>query len=235
MDRALVEFRHGRARPKHIQVPIAVLGGAAGRCPPAARAPGSGIRRGADDLRSCSRRDLLGLAAPVVHLRRRGGRRSQADAHSELRTGAAQFHHLCRAAGSSAPRHPLHFGSYLDATGKRRGDRPRPIWWSRWARNWPRSICGRERLGHSAPLIRVDIDPEMLADGHGAKRTCLADAGAFVSGLLDLCRRGDVARADGWGADEASDGAGAVAHRGRRRTPRHRAGLRRAEGGASPR
>jgi 5-guanidino-2-oxopentanoate decarboxylase len=199
VDRALVEFQTGRARPRHIQVPIAVLGAAAGRCPPPPARP----------VRASVRSDDLGGVASDLSVSRRplfifGGGAVGVDADALLAaTGAASFTTYA-GSGIVGAETPLYFGSNLTRPGSAEviGSADLVV---AVGTELADTDLGRRTLAEGVRLIRVDIDPEMLADGHGAKRTCLADAGAFVSGLLDLCRRGDVARADGWGADEASE------------------------------
>jgi acetolactate synthase-1/2/3 large subunit/5-guanidino-2-oxopentanoate decarboxylase len=79
--------------------------------------------------------------------------------------------------------YPLHFGSLL-------------------ARSGAKSVLGsadlvlvigselsegdlwRADLGHKAPLIRVDLDPEVLTDSHQAELAILMRAEAFVPALL---------------------------------------------------
>ena len=50
----------------------------------------------------------------------------------------------------------------------------------------------RDQLGHSASLVRVDIDPEVLADQHRADIQVLSDGAAFVTALSRALDRQNV-------------------------------------------
>lgn len=60
----------------------------------------------------------------------------------------------------------------------------------------------RDELGHTAPLIRVDIDPHSLADWHRADQQILGDAGAFLAQLAKACEGRKAAT--GWTAEEVA-------------------------------
>jgi 5-guanidino-2-oxopentanoate decarboxylase len=57
----------------------------------------------------------------------------------------------------------------------------------------------RAHLGHTAPLVRVDLDPTVLTDAQAAQVQVQGDAAALVSGLCDM----DIDRPQsGWTAQE---------------------------------
>ena len=185
VDRALTEFQTKRKRPKHIQVPIALLGSNAEAAPDLR--PGdhvlSGGRLAHEDVTKVAR--LLNDARKPMFIF--GGGLSRADLAAEVlaRTGGAGFTSYA-GGGLLAADNPMSLGCYLG-----RGES------TRWlaeadvvvAIGTELSECDlwRNTLGHKGKLVRVDIDPEVLADEHRADVTIHADAGAFlevVNGLL---------------------------------------------------
>ena len=199
IDRAMAEFRTGRARPKYLQVPMALLE-TAGPVPdltPEVTALPTAI----PDLTTlmpqlrAARRPLFILGGGAVRL---------PDAVDLLgRMGAAVFETQA-ARGIVRPDYPLHFGAMLEqpqaegvvgsadlviAVGTELSEVD--LW--------------RESVGHSVPLIRVDIDPATLA-GSDTGFAVQADAVAFWRGLTDLLGP-DWPVATGWTAAE-------VAHQG---------------------
>ena len=178
MDQAFAEFAQQRPRPKHIQIPIASLAAAAQAAPapqplPCAPAPEAGnIAKAAEMLRLAKR--------PLVILG--GGARAVSVMPLLQQLNAASFTTYA-GRGVVDRAYPLHFGSLL-------------------ARSGAKSVLGsadlvlvigselsegdlwRADLGHKAPLIRVDLDPEVLTDSHQAELAILMRAEAFVPALL---------------------------------------------------
>ena len=178
MDQAFAEFAQQRPRPKHIQIPIASLAAAAQAAPapqplPRAPAPEAGdIAKAAEMLRLAKR--------PLVILG--GGARAVSVMPLLQQLNAASFTTYA-GRGVVDRAYPLHFGSLL-------------------ARSGAKSVLGsadlvlvigselsegdlwRADLGHKAPLIRVDLDPEVLTDSHQAELAILMRAEAFVPALL---------------------------------------------------
>lgn len=185
IDRALVEFETQRPRPKHIQVPIALLGAMAPEAPaaqPGAMESHTGFTAG--DMRSVAQ-DLLNAKKPLFILG--GGLAASGEAaalHMRLllkETGAAAFMTYA-GAGLLAPDEAMSFGTYLGRAESKRiiGDSDFVI-----AIGTELSECDlwRDELGHTGRLVRVDIDPEVLADRHRADTTVQADAFSFVMKL----------------------------------------------------
>lgn len=178
MDQAFAEFAQKRPRPKHIQIPIASLAAAAQAAPvpqplPGAPAPEAGdIAKAAEMLRLAKR--------PLVILG--GGARAVSVMPLLQQLGAASFTTYA-GRGVVDRAYPLHFGSLL-------------------ARSGAKSVLGsadlvlvigselsegdlwRAELGHKAPLIRVDLDSEVLTDSHQAELAISMRAEAFVPALL---------------------------------------------------
>ncbi len=195
IDRALDEFATMRPRPRHIQVPIRLLEADAPPPPvrgaPASRAPA------ALDIGEITRR-LADARRPLFIL---GGGARQPGWRALLgRLGAAVFETYA-GRGIVGPDYPLNFGATL----------PRPASAQIVASADLVIAVGtelaevdlwRDRLGHAAPLVRVDIDPQVLSDRHRADLRLLADAGDFRR-ALDLATDG-VPRATGWTTDEVA-------------------------------
>lgn len=180
IDRALTEFSTARARPKHVQVPIAALQGMAEAAP----ARGSMVRHpavGSDVVDSVAQ--ALGAASrPLIILG--GGAVASADAWRALvtRIGAATFTTYA-GRGIMGATAPLDFGSYLarpdSAAMLAKADLVLAV-----GTDLSQGDLWRPHLGHRAPLIRVDIDPANLRRGPNCDRAVLADAGALADALL---------------------------------------------------
>jgi 5-guanidino-2-oxopentanoate decarboxylase len=179
IDRAFDEFESARARPKHIQVPISVLGALAD---PAPAAKASAVVK-ADQIGDIA--PLVGLVAsaqkPMVVL---GG--GAASAHVEIRKLLSKLNAASIATyagrGVADVDDPLHLGSYLA--------RPDTVELISQAdlvivlgSTLSEVDLWREFLGHSAPMIRVDIDPAVLADQHRAEHRVLCDVSGFAAAL----------------------------------------------------
>ena len=182
LDQAFAEFAQKRPRPKHIQIPIASLAAAAQAAPVPQPLPGASAPE-AEDIEKAA--EMLRLAKrPLVILG--GGARAVSVMPLLQQLGAASFTtYAGRGAVDCA--YPLHFGSLL-------------------ARSGAKSVLGsadvvlvigselsegdlwRAELGHKAPLIRVDLDPEVLTDSHQAELTFSMRAEAFVPALLSQLR-----------------------------------------------
>ena len=188
IDRALTEFTARRARPKHIQVPIALLEGEAP--PPPAQAPGDHSNSsgrlepsGMDEMTD----RIVAADKPVFvfggGMARAGEAAERAARDLIARSGAAAFT-TCAASGILQRDEPLSFGSYLarPETAMMFAEADLVI-----AIGTELSECDtwRSQLGHKGIMVRVDIDPEVLADQNQAQITVQADAMAFVEALLD--------------------------------------------------
>jgi acetolactate synthase-1/2/3 large subunit/5-guanidino-2-oxopentanoate decarboxylase len=190
IDRALTEFATKRKRPKHIQVPIALLGEAADPAPQARSTPTSVADAGPVPADIARVREALAKANKPLFILG-GGLVKQdaiADCEATVRalvacTGAAAFTTYA-GGGLLAADEPLSFGCYLG-----RPDSTRILESADLviALGTELSECDlwRNRLGHTGKLVRVDIDPEVLSDEHRADLTIQSDAQAFVAALLE--------------------------------------------------
>lgn len=179
VDRALVGFKSKRKRSCHIQVPIASLGAFADPAPEAVPLP-SLPKASSDDLRMIVDR-VLAAQKPIFIFG--GGALGGADVATDVlrMTGAASF---CTYAGRGivAPEYPLHFGSFLarpdSASALAEADLVVAL-------GTELSECDiwRDELGHTAPMIRVDIDPLMLAQLRAGDTPVLGDAGAILQAM----------------------------------------------------
>lgn len=182
VDRALAEFQTSRTRPKHIQIPIKVLGAPA--------PPPPEIRARAIGGKPAPRPSDITLAAECLARARKplfifgGGarytpRKQITDALT--RTSAASFVTYA-GRGIVATDTPGFLGAHLIASGAEAligeadiivaiGTELAPT--DRW----------RPDLGAKAPILRVDIDPEMVGQCTGDDIAILADADLFLRGL----------------------------------------------------
>jgi 5-guanidino-2-oxopentanoate decarboxylase len=195
IDRALAEFTAARPRPKHIQVPIAQL---EGRAPdaPAPLAPVypttfsvSDVERVAELLAE-SERPLFVFGGGAAHASRAARALMDATGAASMTTYAGR--------GIVAPEDPLHYGACLSrpesaeviasadlviAVGTELAEVD--LW--------------RAELGQAAPLVRIDLDPEVLCDPQRAAHPIQAEAGAFLIALLeDLDETEGFAPRTGW-------------------------------------
>ena len=182
IDRALFEFDAQRKRPKHITFPIALLQGNADAAPKMLQAvvslpdPVDGQVAGLADMIRETRRPLFIFGGGAVHLDFAAAVMASLGAAS-LSTYAGR--------GIIPSSDPLHFGAPL----------ARPSSVDVIASADLVIVMGselsevdlwRDTLGHTARLVRVDIDPEVLCDRHGADYAILADCFAVLDQLSDL-------------------------------------------------
>ncbi|MGJ8604267.1 MAG: 5-guanidino-2-oxopentanoate decarboxylase [Marivita sp.] len=180
IDRAFDHFASTRARPCHVQVPIATLGALAG---PAPRPPVARPRYPAASHADVTRVVDAVLAAQKPLFVFGGGAVAGARAVPDLlrQTGAASF--VTYAARGVVPAdQPLYLGSFLARTDSAdvaaQADLVIAV-----GTTLSEVDLWRPTLGHTAPMIRVDIDPENFA-GLGPQDTAiLADAGAFLHAM----------------------------------------------------
>ena len=179
MDRAFAEFAQSRPRPKHMQVPIEVLGADAHPAPPPARVATRADRPDMGDLvttLSTAKRPLFVFG---------GGALGAWPSIAELLevTQAASFTTYA-GRGLVAPDQPLHFGTYLARPGSvdvfARADLVVAI-------GTELSECDlwRPHLGHECEMYRIDIDPAEFTGSGAGTRVILADAAAAVDALMD--------------------------------------------------
>lgn len=195
IDRALTEFDTRRTRPKHLQVTIAALTAATAPPPPAPNDELAGslprdplaVRRIADALRSAQR--------PILILG--GGATVGASLYPKLadRAGAAILTSFA-GRGIVPPGHPLLFGA-----GLARPDSADILDMADLVVTVGCELAEvdlwRPKLGSDTPMIRLDIDPAVLATHRRAQdRIVLGDAYEIMEAVLDALD-GDTP-AGGW-------------------------------------
>ncbi|MGC1494179.1 MAG: thiamine pyrophosphate-binding protein [Sulfitobacter sp.] len=196
VDRTLTEFDTARPRSKHIQVPIAQLQGQANAAP-VQTAPVQGVTCHDADVAQAA--DMLRQSKKPMFVFG-GGAIGASDAARAVmqRTGAASMTTYA-GRGIIAADDPLHFGACLaradSATVIGEADLVIAI-----GTELAEVDIWRAHLGHTAPMIRVDLDPEVLADPQRATHPMLADAGAFLEALLGALGSGTPA--SGWSVDK---------------------------------
>ncbi|PSL18844.1 5-guanidino-2-oxopentanoate decarboxylase [Shimia abyssi] len=191
VDRALEEFDRRRARAKHIQVPIALAGSLSK--PARAERPGADGRSGGA-MQAGSQQvlaeDILAAKKPLFIFG--GGLVSNAETDTPpvernvrdllQRSGAAAFTTYA-GGGLLAADDPMSFGCFLGRPESERiiGEADLVV---AIGTELSENDLWRDQLGHNCPLVRVDIDPEVLADRHCADVCIQADGQDFVQELL---------------------------------------------------
>lgn len=199
VDRALSEFGAARPRSKHIQVPIAQLEATAPS--PPAPFPSTPRPRAPKEVVADTARRLAEARRPLFIFG--GGARGGTEAARGLcrLLKAASFTSYA-GRGIIAPEDPLHFGSYLakpdSAEVLARADLVVAV-----GTELAEVDLWRERPGHACPMIRVDLDPETLADAARAEHHVLADAGPFLADLLEELGEANLSGTD-WTAGEVT-------------------------------
>ncbi|MDQ2092009.1 thiamine pyrophosphate-binding protein [Marimonas arenosa] len=183
IDRALTEFQMDRSRPKHLQVPICLLGATAHSAPASdLETPSPILASGStwiDDVASAlaeARRPLFIFGGGAV------GNQSERFVEKVLdHYGAAAFTTYA-GRGLVSPDYPLYFGSTLA-----RPTSPDILKQSDLVIVVGASLdevdLWRSELGHDCRLIRVDTDPEVLYDRHAADWPIRNDARDFMQTL----------------------------------------------------
>lgn len=198
VNRAFTEFASERPRSKHIQVPIEVLRATAD----------AGLPRVNGNLPAARSEDIAIVARALDAAQKPmfvfgGGAVGASDIVRDVmaKVKAASFTTYA-GCGITAAEDPLAYGTYLA--------RPEAKWALAQAdilvvvgSELAEVDIWRENLGHDCPMVRVDIDPSVFADGQKAQDTCvIADARSLVSGVLDAVQEKP---SSGWsGADVAA-------------------------------
>ena len=194
LERSFEEFASKRPRPKHIQVPISVLEAEAPQFPPCCSAAVPSYK---DDRAISKVADMLGHAKrPLFVL---GGGACKADVLPVIETCKAAVVTTFAGRGLVPATYPYFWGSFL----------PRPDTASAIAGADLVIVLGselsevdlwREHLGHRAPMVRVDIDPEVLSDLHHADLRIAMRVEDFVPALAAALK--DVPRVSEWAAKD---------------------------------
>ena len=198
-DRAFDEFATKRKRPKFMQIPVEALARPVPP-PPAPKTPGALPK---------PPRDQIARAAGMIRASRRivlvlgGGARAAADPARRVLdlAGAAAFTTYA-GMGAVPGSHPRSFGSFLARTESAAvfstadlvvaagtGLSEVDLW--------------RDRLGHSCPMIRVDIDDAQLSACGSDDLPILGDAKAFFE--LVGAALGGIQREPGWTESEVRE------------------------------
>jgi len=182
IERAFAEFSTNRPRPKHVSVPIALLGTEA----EAIMQPQSEFESAQPDPAKIAEAAEMLLAAKRPLFIFGGGARDTAEVARALvacRKAASMVSFAGR--GIIADGAPGAFGPVLSRPGSAEiiasADLLLVI-----GSELAEVDLWRADLGHRAQMIRVDLDPEVLADAARAQVPILADAGAFLEELLAL-------------------------------------------------
>ena len=191
IDRALTEFHTGRPRSKHIQVPISALGAPADPAPTPAEM-GPGPMDEASPLRLEPFREWLRASKRPLFIFGGGAVRNL-----NVTLGGNQWLDMLRGMGAASfttyaarglipEGFPLHFGSYLGrpASADVIASADLVI-----AVGTELSECDlwRDDLGHTGRMVRIDLDPEVVSDRHGADMQILGGAyGHLVSTLIEM-------------------------------------------------
>lgn len=181
VDRAMQEFQTGRARSKHIQVPIAQL---------EAMAPPAEVPLASADQANSLTANLPALLDQIKAAKKPlfvfgGGTARASDAAREVvaKLGATSFVTYA-GRGIMSPDDPLYFGAALarpdSAAIIAQADLVIAV-----GTELAEVDIWRPHLGHTAPMIRVDIDAEVLTDLQRAEMPVLMDAGLFLGALVD--------------------------------------------------
>ncbi len=177
VDRAFEEFATQRPRAKHIQVPIAQLEADADPAAPP-NMPALRAKAGPPDISPLL--SLLNIARRPLFVFG-GGANSNMWRQVLIQTGAACFQTYA-GRGFAGAGYDLDFGSTLARPGSAdviaTADLVIAV-----GTELAEVDLWRPHLGHSATLIRVDIDPVSLSDDQRASVKLLADAGDVAKAL----------------------------------------------------
>ncbi|MCK4711845.1 MAG: acetolactate synthase isozyme1 large subunit, partial [Marinosulfonomonas sp.] len=186
------------ARPKHIQVPIDVLGALADTAPDQPIPPAKPIARPEDVAAAAEW--LLGARRPLFVFG--GGAAAGFEAARKL-TRLTRAATMCTYAGRGiiAPEYPLNYGACLalpdSAAELAKADLVLCI-----GTELSETDLWRDHLGYDAPMIRVDLDAHSLADDHVADLPIMGDAATFLTDLCDLVEVHNATT--DWSADEVT-------------------------------
>ena len=189
VDRAFAEFAAGRPRPKHMQVPIEVLGALAPEFGPARPLPALPV---ATDLTAVV--DRIGAARRPLFVFGGGARGGWQAARRVLAATRAASIVTYAGRGIVAPDDPHYLGSYFARPDSERV-MARADLIVAVGTELSEVDAWRTRPLPEVPTIRVDIDPAELYDDNSADLAVLGDAAAFLSALADVL---PVRDASGW-------------------------------------
>ncbi|MFN0114717.1 MAG: 5-guanidino-2-oxopentanoate decarboxylase [Paracoccaceae bacterium] len=179
IDRAFAEFAAARPGARAIHVPIDVLGEPASAFPPR---PGLPRPPAPDPGQVAEAARMITAARKPLFVFGGGAKAGWASARRVLAKRRAASFVTMAGRGITDPADPLAFGAWLSRPGSAevfaRADLVVAV-----GTELSETDIWRDSLGHSAPLIRVDLDPAELADDYRAALPVLADAGPFLAAL----------------------------------------------------
>ncbi|MCI5097210.1 MAG: 5-guanidino-2-oxopentanoate decarboxylase [Rhodobacteraceae bacterium] len=197
VERAFEEFETARPRPKHIQVPIAQLVADAD-LPPFPNMPAHRALAGVPDVAPVV--SLLNLAKRPLFILG-GGATSVLWRDVLAPLGIATIETFA-GRGATGLNYELNFGSCLSRDSSKEviasADLIVAI-----GTELAEVDLWREDLGHSAPLVRVDLDPAVLSDGQRGTVKLMSDADSFARALWTATEGKPAAQ--GWSADEIAE------------------------------
>ncbi len=197
IDRALEEFESDRPRAKHIQVPIAQLEAVADPAP-APNMPATRCTAGEKEIAPIL--SLLNVAQRPLFILG-GGAKGAFWRQIMSQTGAACFTTYA-GRGCVGAGYPLDFGSMLARPGSAEiiasADLVIAI-----GTELAEVDLWRDHLGHTAPLVRVDLDPVCLSDAQRATVKIRADA-RDVAAALQQATENHTPKT-GWDVREVSE------------------------------
>ncbi|MGP6086672.1 5-guanidino-2-oxopentanoate decarboxylase [Antarctobacter jejuensis] len=180
LDRALGEFRSARPRPRALHVPIAALGA---RAEPAPQPPAPVARPKMSHAEIYRVIDALSEAEKPLFVFGGGAVGAAGDVPTLLRqTGAASFTTYA-GRGIVPPDTPLHYGSFLarpdSAEVAAEADLVVAL-----GTELSEVDLWRDELGHRGKMIRVDLDPEVLAGLRAGDEGFVGDVAALVRAMI---------------------------------------------------
>ncbi|WP_424830943.1 thiamine pyrophosphate-binding protein [Ruegeria sp.] len=197
IERAFEEFALSRPRPKHIQVPIAQLEAEAEPAPFPNQAA----------LRTKALQPDVAPVVSLLNIARRplfilgGGARSNSWRQILTNLGAACFTTYA-GRGMAGANYPLDFGAMLSRPGSAEIIGSADLVVAVGAELGEVDLWRRE-LGHTANLVRVDLDAEVLSDHHRAAVKIQADGESFARALWEATETAKAAA--GWTPEEVID------------------------------
>ncbi len=200
IDRALGEFTSARPRPRALHVPIAALGARAAPAP-VPPAPVARPKMNHDEIYSVI--DAVSSAEKPLFIFGGGAVTAAADVPALLRqTGAASFTTYA-GRGIVPPGTPLHFGSFLarpdSAAVAAEADLVVAL-----GTELSEVDLWRDELGHRGKMIRVDLDPEVLAGLKAGDEGFIGDVAALVRAMTIAIPARNDDRPACWDAEQVA-------------------------------
>jgi acetolactate synthase-1/2/3 large subunit/5-guanidino-2-oxopentanoate decarboxylase len=198
IDRAFTEFHSARPRPKHLTVPIKLLEAPAKA---AAHAAAQTIPLGRpQDVQLCELASMLRRAKRPLFVFGGGGARFMDFADKVMRRWNAASFTTYAGRGIVPADSPLHFGSTLARPSSAQVVESADLVVA-LGTELSEVDLWRDKMGKTAQLVRVDIDPETFGDGQDCTFPILA--GAFDL-LDDLDQHVTETLETDWSADDVA-------------------------------